>query len=88
MVRNHGQQPYPKAIDTAPFATETKEKSVAAGDSTGDGRAEGQLRVQRYRSQLEEKRKQAGIITKPSSQLQEAEKALAEVSKVAAIIPA
>lgn len=84
MVREHGHQSYPKAIDTAPFATETKDKSSNAGadDDAGDTLVGGEgskLRAQRYRVGLEEMRKQAGIISKPSSQLQEAERALAEV---------
>lgn len=82
-MRLQGQQPYSKAVDTAPFATETKDGSVGAvaqgSEEEGQLRMQSRLTVQRYRSRLEEKRKQAGIITQPSSQLQEAEKALAEV---------
>lgn len=87
MVQDSGQQHYHKAVDTAPFATDTKEKSVSlAGTGTDDGDSRGaqkggdnRWRVHRYRVHLEEKRKQAGIISNPSVQLQEAEKALAEV---------
>ena len=44
------------------------------------GNAEIDERVQKYMSKLEENRKQAGIISAPSSQLKEAERRLAEVS--------
>ena len=82
-MREHGPPVYPKAVDTAPFATETSTgSSLAADGDIGDvtseeGRKE--LIASRYRTSLEGMRKQAGIIAKPSSQLQGAEKALAQV---------
>ncbi len=77
MVQDEGKVSFSQAVDTAPFATgESVSAVVHVQDTTSVGNEQ---RVLRYRTDLEEKRKQAGIISNPSSQLREAEKALAEV---------
>ena len=78
------QQSYPKAVDTAPFATEPTQHppSVPTHVTPKEVADMNFQRVNRYRTRLEENRRQIGIISKPSTQLEEAEKALAEVSSL------
>lgn len=80
---HQGQQSYPKAVDTAPFATGST-GSLPRGlptDITSKEVADTNFqRVHQYRARLEENRRQIGIISKPSAQLEEAERALAEVN--------
>lgn len=92
MLQGEEQYSYVKAVEMAPFATENIEKQEVSPppvrplhDDTPDllhseMRVNQQL-VQKYRIKLEEKRKQVGIITNPSSDLQAAENTLAEVSE-------
>ena len=91
--QDKGELSYVRAMDMAPFATETmktEEESSRPQPSTIMQDADllgsklslrlDQELVDKYRTKLKEKRQQVGIITVPSSELQEAEKNLAEVS--------
>lgn len=92
MFQDQEQHSYVKAVEIAPFATETMKtpaESSQPSRTLQDDHLEGKVRwkvevdqemVEKYRTKLEEKRKQVGIITTPSSELKEAEKTLAEVS--------
>jgi hypothetical protein len=86
MVRDFGPHSYPKAADTAPFATQIEDSADHVDGDTVPDSEKRALREHRYRTNLEEIRKQAGIISEPSSQLQAAEKALAEVSHGSVIV--
>ena len=74
----------PSIAETVPYTTQAQTKPELAQDyaplqyKLGDGLDH--LRVKKYKTRLEEKRKQVGLITQPSSELQQAEKCLAEVS--------
>ena len=82
------QEPLPGITESAPYATripakpdvppmEEEEDAVALHYKLGAGLDH--HKVQKYKTRLEEKRKQVGIIQHPSSELQQAEKCLAEV---------
>lgn len=84
-MENEGQDMYLKAVDTAPFATQSTEKPESPEPVHQDVSTDVEKAVfmeqlvHKHVARLEDKRKQAGIILNPSSQLQEAEKSLAEV---------
>ena len=94
MFADAGENSYVKAVEVAPFATDSVEGSAVSlrPDRTVQEAVPGNRTlklkldidkqiVHKYRTKLEEKRQQVGIITKPSSELQEAEQSLAEVSR-------
>lgn len=88
--RVHQDADYLGAAQTAPFATETNEKpEMVPPQATSSNLLGSKVKVeidyqtvQKYKTKLEEKRKQIGIISNPSSELRKAEKSLAEVRLV------
>lgn len=78
------EEVYQRAVDTAPFATQSTEKPESPEPVHQDVSTDVEKAVfmeqlvHKHMTKLEDKRKQAGIILNPSSQLQEAEKSLAE----------
>ena len=86
-LQSQYQNAHPVVADTAPYATQITTKLPEISQTFDDatslqyklGSGLDHHKVEKYKSRLEEKRKQVGLITHPSSELQEAEKCLAEV---------
>lgn len=65
--------PYATQVEIKPELTHNHAPKYKPGDGPHH------QKVEKYKTRLEEKRKQVGLITQPSSELQQAEKCLAEV---------
>lgn len=87
ILRDGAEHSYVKAIENAPFAIDiikipSQTDTLEEADPPGSNLEVGVDRevVEKFRSRLEDKRRQVGIIINPSAELQEAEKNLAEVN--------
>lgn len=89
--QNH--KAHSRAAETAPYATHLPTEPETLQTVEEDvpslryklGAGLDPHKVDKYKSRLEEKRKQVGLINNPTTELQEAEKCLAEVGKLAAL---
>lgn len=90
--QNH--KSHSKPADTAPYATQLPTKPEILETVEEDvpslryklGAGLDPHKVDKYKSRLEEKRKQVGLITDPTTELQQAEKCLAEVRKTLHVV--